>query len=43
RKRLGSEKHAELLALLMAREYRTFTRELLVNYYDKMYARSRKS
>ncbi|MCC6276584.1 MAG: tRNA 2-selenouridine(34) synthase MnmH, partial [Oligoflexia bacterium] len=41
RKRLGSEKHAELLALLMAREYRTFTRELLVNYYDKMYARSR--
>jgi tRNA 2-selenouridine synthase len=41
KKRLGGEKHKELLSVLQAGDYREFTRILLVDYYDKTYALSR--
>jgi tRNA 2-selenouridine synthase len=39
-KRLGGELFQKLVSLLAAQNYETFTRELLVNYYDKMYEKS---
>ena len=40
KKRLGGEAHQEMSALLAEKNYSAFTRELLVQYYDKMYSLS---
>jgi len=40
KKYLGAAKTAELFALLDKKDYETFTRDLLVNYYDPLYLRS---
>ncbi|MDZ4678629.1 MAG: tRNA 2-selenouridine(34) synthase MnmH [Oligoflexia bacterium] len=41
KRKLGSEKHKELALILAQKNYSDFTRELLVNYYDKLYGLSR--
>jgi tRNA 2-selenouridine synthase len=43
KKRLGGELYSSMLTLLKAGDYESFTRELLVHYYDKIYLRSHDS
>lgn len=41
RKKLGGDKHAELVALLERREMSDFMRELMLSYYDRLYYKTR--